>query len=165
MPRRTDFTVDIAAVITAVQQNDVRCCNFVSFYCFLAPDRRSHWRRRTVHAPLVGAYRSCLSHAHPMPRPACSSWRRPTTRPEPFFPTRRSSSCARYVTVSAAGTFSLQQRPHFPPVRPPSPWPTQELPGCLVVVDEAYAEFCDSSALELFGQYDNLIICRTLSKW
>lgn len=41
----------------------------------------------------------------------------------------------------------------------------QELPNTLVVIDEAYVEFCDASVLPLFGTYDNLIICRTMSKW
>ena len=39
---------------------------------------------------------------------------------------------------------------------------------CLVVVDEAYAEFADapefSSGLELLGTYDNLLVLRTFSK-
>ncbi len=34
----------------------------------------------------------------------------------------------------------------------------------LVVVDEAYAEFADSNALELLGHYPNLAIARTFSK-
>ena len=34
----------------------------------------------------------------------------------------------------------------------------------LVVVDEAYAEFADSNALELLGRYPNLAIARTFSK-
>lgn len=41
----------------------------------------------------------------------------------------------------------------------------QELPNCIVVIDEAYAEFCDVTAMTLFGKYDNLVICRTMSKW
>ncbi|EGD72613.1 hypothetical protein PTSG_04348 [Salpingoeca rosetta] len=36
---------------------------------------------------------------------------------------------------------------------------------CLIIVDEAYADFCDETAMSLFGKHDNLIICRTMSKW
>ena len=36
---------------------------------------------------------------------------------------------------------------------------------CLLVCDEAYADFCDVTALDLFSKYDNLIVCRTFSKW
>lgn len=36
---------------------------------------------------------------------------------------------------------------------------------CLVVVDEAYAEFSGVSARELLARYPNLIILRTFSKW
>ena len=36
---------------------------------------------------------------------------------------------------------------------------------CLLVADEAYADFCDVTALSLFSKYDNLIVCRTFSKW
>ncbi len=36
-------------------------------------------------------------------------------------------------------------------------------PG-VVVIDEAYADFAASSALELVGEFDNLIVLRTLSK-
>jgi len=35
---------------------------------------------------------------------------------------------------------------------------------CPVVVDEAYYEFYGESAVDLMGQYDNLIVARTLSK-
>lgn len=35
---------------------------------------------------------------------------------------------------------------------------------CLVVVDEAYMDFSDQSVLDLAGQYENLIVLRTLSK-
>lgn len=35
----------------------------------------------------------------------------------------------------------------------------------LVVVDEAYAEFSHESVADLVGQYDNLIVLRTFSKW
>jgi|Deesub1362A_J573_1020465.scaffolds.fasta_scaffold00191_45 histidinol-phosphate aminotransferase len=35
---------------------------------------------------------------------------------------------------------------------------------CMVVVDEAYAEFADWNALELVSSYENLIITRTFSK-
>ncbi len=34
-----------------------------------------------------------------------------------------------------------------------------------VVVDEAYAEFCGESAVELVDRHDNLIVVRTFSKW
>ncbi|MBI4733443.1 MAG: aminotransferase class I/II-fold pyridoxal phosphate-dependent enzyme, partial [Rubrobacteridae bacterium] len=34
----------------------------------------------------------------------------------------------------------------------------------LVVIDEAYAEFCDQTVLPLLGKYDNLAILRTFSK-
>ena len=36
---------------------------------------------------------------------------------------------------------------------------------CLLVCDEAYADFCDVTALSLFSKYENLIVCRTFSKW
>lgn len=39
-----------------------------------------------------------------------------------------------------------------------------ELPT-LVVVDEAYAEFSGESVIDLVGQYENLVVLRTLSKW
>lgn len=39
-----------------------------------------------------------------------------------------------------------------------------ELP-VLVVVDEAYAEFSGGSMIDLVGQYENLVVLRTLSKW
>lgn len=39
-----------------------------------------------------------------------------------------------------------------------------ELP-VLVVVDEAYAEFSGGSVIDLVGQYENLVVLRTLSKW
>jgi histidinol-phosphate aminotransferase len=35
----------------------------------------------------------------------------------------------------------------------------------VVVLDEAYAEFSSTSYLELAGEYDNLIVLRTFSKW
>ena len=35
----------------------------------------------------------------------------------------------------------------------------------LVVVDEAYAEFAGTSVAELVGQYPNLVVLRTFSKW
>ena len=38
------------------------------------------------------------------------------------------------------------------------------LPGLAVVVDEAYMDFWDQSALPLVGKYENLIVLRTLSK-
>jgi len=37
--------------------------------------------------------------------------------------------------------------------------------GALVVVDEAYAEFCDCSFVELVPQRENLAVLRTFSKW
>ncbi len=39
-----------------------------------------------------------------------------------------------------------------------------ELP-MIVVVDEAYAEFTGSSMVDLVGQYPNLVVLRTFSKW
>eukprot|EP00039_Didymoeca_costata_P028177 m.20251 g.20251 ORF g.20251 m.20251 type:complete len:603 (-) comp6786_c0_seq2:959-2767(-) len=36
---------------------------------------------------------------------------------------------------------------------------------CLICVDEAYADFCDFTALDLFQKHENLVICRTFSKW
>jgi histidinol-phosphate aminotransferase len=36
---------------------------------------------------------------------------------------------------------------------------------CVVIVDEAYAEFASDSALRLLSQYRNLIVMRTFSKW
>ena len=38
---------------------------------------------------------------------------------------------------------------------------------CLVVIDEAYIEFAPegASALSLVEKYDNLVVCRTFSKW
>eukprot|EP00730_Choanoeca_flexa_P017499 TRINITY_DN843_c0_g1_i1.p1 TRINITY_DN843_c0_g1~~TRINITY_DN843_c0_g1_i1.p1 ORF type:complete len:373 (+),score=100.27 TRINITY_DN843_c0_g1_i1:84-1202(+) len=35
----------------------------------------------------------------------------------------------------------------------------------IIVIDEAYAEFCDVTAMDLFGKYDNLVVSRTFSKW
>jgi histidinol-phosphate aminotransferase len=35
----------------------------------------------------------------------------------------------------------------------------------LVAVDEAYFEFCGKTALPLLGEFDNLVILRTFSKW
>src|SRR3972149_4706897 len=37
--------------------------------------------------------------------------------------------------------------------------------GALVVVDEAYAEFCDCSFVELVPRRENLAVLRTFSKW
>ena len=37
--------------------------------------------------------------------------------------------------------------------------------GLLVVVDEAYYEFCGATAIELLSEYDNLVVLRTFSKW
>jgi histidinol-phosphate aminotransferase len=39
-----------------------------------------------------------------------------------------------------------------------------EIPA-LIVVDEAYAEFAGESAVGLVGEYENLVILRTFSKW
>ena len=33
------------------------------------------------------------------------------------------------------------------------------------MMDEAYAEFCDVSAVDLVGKHDNLVVARTFSKW
>ena len=37
--------------------------------------------------------------------------------------------------------------------------------GKLVLIDEAYYEFCNKSSISLLSKYENLIILRTLSKW
>ena len=37
--------------------------------------------------------------------------------------------------------------------------------GLLVVMDEAYYEFCGSTFLPLFEEYSNLVVMRTFSKW
>jgi len=37
--------------------------------------------------------------------------------------------------------------------------------GRLIVVDEAYYEFCGSTVIPLLHRYDNLVILRTMSKW
>lgn len=37
--------------------------------------------------------------------------------------------------------------------------------NALIVIDEAYAEFSTSSAVDLINQYSNLIVVRTFSKW
>ena len=37
--------------------------------------------------------------------------------------------------------------------------------GIIVVVDEAYFEFCDVTALPLMRKYDNVLVLRTFSKW
>jgi histidinol-phosphate aminotransferase len=37
--------------------------------------------------------------------------------------------------------------------------------GALVVVDEAYFEFCDRTLLPMLGEWENMVIIRTLSKW
>jgi histidinol-phosphate aminotransferase len=37
--------------------------------------------------------------------------------------------------------------------------------GALVVVDEAYYEFATKTALPLSGEFDNLVVLRTFSKW
>ena len=37
--------------------------------------------------------------------------------------------------------------------------------GIVVVVDEAYYEFCGETAVPLVADYDNLIVLRTFSKW
>jgi histidinol-phosphate aminotransferase len=36
--------------------------------------------------------------------------------------------------------------------------------GTIIVVDEAYAEFCDQSAIPLIERYENLVVLRTFSK-
>lgn len=36
---------------------------------------------------------------------------------------------------------------------------------CLVVLDEAYAEFAGTSQLDMMGRYDNVCVLRTMSKW
>jgi histidinol-phosphate aminotransferase len=37
--------------------------------------------------------------------------------------------------------------------------------GILVVVDEAYYEFCGKTAVPFTGEFDNLVVLRTFSKW
>jgi len=37
--------------------------------------------------------------------------------------------------------------------------------GRMVVVDEAYFEFCNETVVGLVQQYDNLVVLRTMSKW
>jgi histidinol-phosphate aminotransferase len=37
--------------------------------------------------------------------------------------------------------------------------------GCLVVLDEAYAEFSNESFVDWVPRYDNLVVLRTFSKW
>ena len=37
--------------------------------------------------------------------------------------------------------------------------------GIIVVVDEAYYEFCGKTALQLLEEYSNLVVLRTFSKW
>jgi histidinol-phosphate aminotransferase len=37
--------------------------------------------------------------------------------------------------------------------------------GLIVVVDEAYFEFCNVTLSHLVGEYENLVILRTMSKW
>ncbi len=37
--------------------------------------------------------------------------------------------------------------------------------GLIVVVDEAYFEFCGKTAAELVERHDNLVVLRTMSKW
>ena len=37
--------------------------------------------------------------------------------------------------------------------------------GALVVADEAYFEFCNKTSVPLTGEFDNLIVLRTFSKW
>jgi histidinol-phosphate aminotransferase len=36
---------------------------------------------------------------------------------------------------------------------------------CLVIVDEAYAEFASWTAVPLLARYPNLVVMRTFSKW
>ncbi|MEE8517841.1 MAG: histidinol-phosphate transaminase [Dehalococcoidia bacterium] len=47
------------------------------------------------------------------------------------------------------------------------PWAVEQLlaTGCLVIIDEAYAEFGGTSAVSLVPQHHNLVVLRTLSKW
>jgi histidinol-phosphate aminotransferase len=35
----------------------------------------------------------------------------------------------------------------------------------LLVVDEAYVDFCDWTALPLLAEHPNLVVMRTFSKW
>jgi histidinol-phosphate aminotransferase len=37
--------------------------------------------------------------------------------------------------------------------------------GLLVVMDEAYFEFCGETAIPLLSEYSNLVVLRTFSKW
>lgn len=37
--------------------------------------------------------------------------------------------------------------------------------GLIVVVDEAYYEFCNHTVADMVGDYENLVVLRTLSKW
>ncbi len=37
--------------------------------------------------------------------------------------------------------------------------------GLLVVVDEAYFEFCQKTVADMISQYENLVVLRTMSKW
>ena len=37
--------------------------------------------------------------------------------------------------------------------------------GRIVVVDEAYYEFCDETVADMVNDYENLVVLRTLSKW
>ena len=37
--------------------------------------------------------------------------------------------------------------------------------GRIVVVDEAYYEFCDSTVADMVSEHENLVVLRTLSKW
>jgi len=36
---------------------------------------------------------------------------------------------------------------------------------CVVLIDEAYADFSGITAMDLLASYPNLIVCRTFSKW
>lgn len=37
--------------------------------------------------------------------------------------------------------------------------------GIIVIIDEAYYEFCGETAINLVAEYDNLVVLRTFSKW
>ena len=47
------------------------------------------------------------------------------------------------------------------------PWAVEQIleTGCLVIIDEAYAEFGGTSSVSLVPEHHNLVVLRTLSKW